>query len=47
MLKRDLVLLAVVLGLILFAFLMLGDTRRPARLPTAELHQTSLDIVVL
>jgi hypothetical protein len=39
MIKRQLVLLAVVLGLILFAFLMLGDTRRLARFPTAELHQ--------
>ena len=44
MLRRELVFLAVVLGLILCAFLMLGDTRRSARLPTVELHQ--LDIVV-
>jgi hypothetical protein len=47
MLKRELVLLAVVLGLILCAFLMSGDNRRPARLPTAGLHQPSFEIVVL
>ena len=33
-------------GGILFAFLMLGDTRRLARFPTAELHQPGLDIVL-
>jgi hypothetical protein len=47
MLRRELVLLAIVLGLILCSFLMSGDTRRPARFPTAELHQPSPEIVVL
>jgi hypothetical protein len=40
------VLLAVVLGLILYAFLILGDTGRPTRFLPAELHQPSLDIVL-
>jgi len=47
MLKRKVILLAVVLGLILFSFVMSGDTRRPARLPVAGLHQLSLEIVML
>jgi hypothetical protein len=46
MLKRKLVLLAVVLGLILCAFLLFGDNRHLARFPMAEFHQPSLDIVL-
>src|SRR5262249_55029162 len=42
--KRELMLFAVVLGFILCCFLMSGDTRHRARLPTAGLHHSSLKI---
>jgi hypothetical protein len=47
MLKREVMFLAVVLGLILFSFVMSGDTRRRARLPTAGLPAAATSCVAV